>query len=128
MPSRALSEERGLGARSRRAKQIRILAAAAALVVVFAAIYELFLRFLGPPGVVLFAYPSGNITGTTTITTSYGYVCTASPSGMYCSPEFFGNLHVPVMVSLVPLAGFAALCALVFYLLVRRSQAPAEAQ
>ena len=95
------------------------------LVVLFVAIYALFLRFLGPSGSVLFGYPSGNITGTTTITTSFGYVCQATSKEMTCAPEFYGSLHVPVTISELSVVAFVILCLAVYYYL-RRMQ-PSDA-
>jgi len=112
------------------------LLAVGLLILAFAAVFLLFVMSLAPWGVIDFGPPSGNFTGTTTFTTSYGYVCVAShvpgvenyaasstitvPGiGIHCSPELYGALQVPVgpevfVVWLVALA--AASCALAFYL------------
>ena len=86
---------------------------AVVIIVVFCLSFFLFVKSnapLGPP--VDFAAPSGNFTGTTTITTSFGYVCVASHVsgateyasgatttltgvGVECYPELFGYLQVP---------------------------------
>lgn len=111
------------------------LLAVGLLILAFAAVFLLFVMSLAPWGVIDFGPPSGNLTGTTTFTTSYGYVCVAShvpgaenyaasstttvPGvGIHCSPELYGALQVPVgpevfVVWLVALA--AASCALALY-------------
>jgi len=81
--------------------------AVGALILGFASIFSLFLMSLAPQGVLDFGPPNGNFTGTTTISTSFGYLCVAShissaPGGlaggigMNCSPEFYGYLQVPL--------------------------------
>ena len=108
----------------------------AVLVVGFLVVYLLFLRSSAPQGVVDFAPPSGNFTGTTTITTAYGYVCMASqitavqtppdfPTGtmtgvgMQCSPDLYGALQIPFGSGIVLawLVTLLILAALIFYLL-----------
>ena len=126
-----LSDSPAKHSTGRRTRRMRTLPAVFVLVLVFIAIYVLFLPHLAP-GVPDF-YPPSNMTGTTTITTSYGYVCTASGNASHseitCSPEFFGSLHVPIAVSLLSLGGFAALCVSVYSLFLRRPRpATAEAQ
>jgi len=97
----------------KRHETMRALVALSVLVIAFVAMFILFVQSPLPFGSVPDFYPSGNFTGTTTITTSYGYVCVAShipgaenyaasstttlPGiGMQCSPELFGSLQVPV--------------------------------
>jgi hypothetical protein len=92
---------------------VRPLLGLGAVVLVFAVIFVLFVMSTAPRGILDFAPPSGNFTGTTTLTTSFGYVCAAShipgienyaasstttlPGiGMQCSPELYGSLQVPV--------------------------------
>jgi len=83
------------------------------LILAFVAVFILFVQSPAPPGVIDFSPPTGNFTGTTTITTTYGYVCVASivsgaqgdvngtlttltGIGMNCHPELYGSLQVPV--------------------------------
>lgn len=119
----------------KRHETTRALVALSVLVLAFAAIFILFVMSPAPRGVIDFFPPSGNFTGTTTITTSYGYVCMAShipgaenyaasstttlPGiGMQCSPELYGSLQVPVgpEIFVLWLIAFAvALGSLAFY-------------
>jgi hypothetical protein len=114
---------------------MRALLAASVLVLAFGIIFVLFVRSPAPSGVIDFSPPDGNFTGTTTITTAYGYVCVASHVsgalatvnytvttltgiGMQCEPEFYGSLQVPVgpEAFAIWLIAFAvALCTLAFY-------------
>jgi len=83
------------------------------LILAFAAVFVLFVQSPAPRGAIDFSPPTGNFTGTTTITTTYGYVCVASVVsgaqgdvngtittltgvGMNCRPELYGSLQVPV--------------------------------
>jgi hypothetical protein len=83
------------------------------LILAFVAVFILFVQSPAPYGVIDFSPPAGNFTGTTTITTTYGYVCVASVVsgaqgvvngtfttltwiGMNCHPELYGILQVPV--------------------------------
>jgi hypothetical protein len=113
-----------------------------ALILAFVVVFVLFVQSPAPYGVIDFSPPTGNVTGTTTITTTYGYVCVASVvSGahgdvngtittltgveMNCHPELYGSLQVPVVpeIFVVWLIAFAiALVSLAFYLHRRTAQ------
>ena len=113
------------------------------IIVAFCISFFLFVKSnapLGPP-VDFFSPVSGNFTGTTTITTSFGYVCVASHVsgaatattfidestiitttlagvGVVCHPELFGYLQVPTGpgIILVWLVAFVvAIAAWAFY-------------
>jgi hypothetical protein len=110
--------------RSKRHETLRPLLALGVVVLAFVLVFYLFVMSNAPRGIVDFGPPTGNFTGTTTITTSYGYLCVAShipgPGiGEKCSPELYGSLQVPVgpgifVVWLIALA--LALGSLAFYL------------
>ena len=109
---------------------MRAIVALIAVVVIFSAIFFLFVKSDAPSGAVLFAPPAENFTGTTTIATSFGYECVVSHGsgaettvvsnstttigtqagiGMNCYPVLFGYLQVPVgpEIVLVWLVAFA---------------------
>jgi hypothetical protein len=110
--------------------------ALAVLILAFVVAFILFVQSPAPYGVIDFSPPTGNFTGTTTITTTYGYVCAASlvsgaqgdvngtlttltGIGMNCHPELYGSLQVPVgpEIFVVWLIAFAiGLGSLAFYL------------
>jgi predicted Kef-type K+ transport protein len=112
------------------------------LILAFVAAFILFVQSPAPYGVIDFSPPAGNFTGTTTITTTYGYVCVASVVsgalgdvngtlttltgvGMNCRPELYGSLQVPVgpEIFVVWLVAFAiALGSLAFYLYRKTAQ------
>jgi hypothetical protein len=112
------------------------------LILAFVAAFILFVQSSAPYGVIDFSPPTGNFTGTTTITTTYGYVCVASVVsgaqgyvngtlttltgiGMTCNPELYGSLQVPVgpEIFVVWLIAFAiALGSLAFYLYRKAAQ------
>jgi hypothetical protein len=112
------------------------------LILAFVAIFVLFVQSPAPRGVIDFSPPTGNFTGTTTVTTTYGYVCVASVVsgaqgdvngtlttltgiGMNCRPELFGSLQVPVgpEIFVVWLVAFAiAFGSLAFYLYRKAAQ------
>jgi predicted Kef-type K+ transport protein len=112
------------------------------LILAFVAAFILFVQSPAPYGVIDFSPPTGNFTGTTTITTTYGYVCVASVVsgalgdvngtlttltgvGMNCRPELYGSLQVPVgpEIFVVWLVAFAiALGSLAFYLYRKTAQ------
>jgi len=126
--------------KDKRHETTRALVALGVLILLFAAIFILFVMSLAPRGVIDFAFPSGNFTGTTTITTSYGYVCVASHitggpvslanstiipgGGMQCSPELFGSLQVPVgpEIFVVWLIAFAVALGTLAYYFHRKAQ------
>jgi len=142
MPRRQAGNETRRGedqsgiAPEKRRKTAATLSALALLVLGFVITYELFLKSLAPGGVVDFSPPSGNFTGTTTISTAYGYMCAASHItdaqtafvnststtltgiGMSCYPEFYGDLQIPFgsEIIVVWLVTLAVIVALVFYL------------
>jgi hypothetical protein len=113
-----------------------------ALILAFVAVFILFVQSPAPPGAIDFSPPTGNFTGTTTITTTYGYVCVASlvsgaqgdvngalttltGVGMNCRPELYGSLQVPVgpEIFVVWLIAFAiCLGSLAFYLFREAAQ------
>jgi hypothetical protein len=106
-----------------------------ALILAFVAAFILFVQSPAPRVVIDFSPPTGNFAGTTTITTTYGYVCVASVVseaqgdvngtlttltgiGMNCRPELYGSLQVPVgpEIFVVWLVAFAiALGSLAFF-------------
>jgi hypothetical protein len=115
------------------------------LILAFAVVFVLFVQSPAPRGVIDFSPPDGNFTGTTTITTTYGYVCVASlvsgaqgdvngtvttltGVGMNCHPELYGSLQVAVgpEIFVVWVLAFAiALSSLAFYLHRKTQKAPA---
>jgi hypothetical protein len=116
------------------------------LILVFVAVFVLFMQSPAPRGAIDFSPPTRNFTGTTTITTTYGYVCVASivsgaqgdvngtittltGVGMNCHPELYGSLQVPFGpgILVVWLIAFAiAFGSLAFYLR-RKTQQKAPA-
>src|ERR1035437_9733169 len=91
---------------------MRPLLALSLLILAFVTIFILFVMSSAPGGIIDFAPPNGNFTGTTTITTAYGYICEAShitqvespPAnvttlsgiGIVCYQAFSGILRAPI--------------------------------
>jgi hypothetical protein len=106
---------------------MRAIVALSVVVIAFAIMFIFFVMSTAPWGVVDFLPPSGNFTGTTTVTTTYGYACvfsdisggqaivnstvtTLTGVGGTCYPRLEGYLQLPLGPDIVEvwLVGFAA--------------------
>ena len=131
------ADDRSANVLGHRHEKMTAFLALIVLALAFASIFTLFLGSPAPRGELLFSPPLGNFTGTTTVSTSFGYVCEAShmsaasvvaassPPGrigagieINCYPEYFGYLQVPLGPYQFPvwLVTFAVFGILSFYL------------